>query len=58
MVTIYFTDSRFQVQGVIGLILFVSIGFGCTFLRLLLGVFILMSMRRSQKFLKGLNVPE
>lgn len=43
---IYSADSRFQGQGVIGLILFLGIGIACTFIRLLLGVFLFMMLQR------------
>ncbi|WP_261892394.1 hypothetical protein [Acaryochloris marina] len=43
---IFSTDSRFQGQGVIGLILFIGIGITCTFIRLLLGVFLFMMLQR------------
>lgn len=42
---IYSTDSRFQGQGVIGLIAFIGIGIAFTFIRLLLGVFLFMILR-------------
>lgn len=43
---IFSTDSRFQGQGVIGLMLFIGIGIACTFLRLLVGVFLFMMLQR------------
>jgi len=45
-ILIFSQDPRFQGQGVLGLIVFLGLGMAFTFLRLLLGLILSMSLRR------------